>query len=40
MGIYDVPRLWVQMGACTIDVYQALLPCREGSGDEARHCHS
>ena len=35
MGIYDVPRFWVQTGACAVGVYQALFPRREGPGDEA-----
>ena len=34
MKIYDVPRFWVQMGACMVGVYQALSP---GPGDEAKH---
>ena len=36
MGIcmYDVPRFWVQMDTCAVGVYQALLPRREGPGDE------
>ena len=37
MGIYDVPRFWEQTGACTVGVYQALLPRREGPGDKAKH---
>ena len=37
MGIYDVTRFWLQTGACAVGVYmyQALLPRREGPGDEA-----
>ena len=38
MGIYDVPRFWVQTGACAVSVYLALSPppLKEGPGDEAR----
>ena len=38
--VYDVPRFWVQTGACAVGVYQALFPRREGPGDEATNAYA
>ena len=38
MGIYDVPRFWVQTGACAVGVYQALLPALGGAWGRGYCC--
>ena len=37
---YNVPRFWVQTDACTICMYQTLLPCWEGPEYKASLVHT